>query len=429
MNMRILWFTNMLMPDAAKYLGYPELTANGWWMVSLLDRLKKENVKLGVVCTEGYRQQRFQINKIDFFIVPTPISRAILNRMRSSLSCKPNLKQIKLFSTIIKEWAPDVIHIHGTERDYGLVRARGMTSVPTMVSIQGLIQVYKRKIFGEIDTRELYGRSPFSTPFWRRNSTRRLRQFNMYASIEKEILQNTDIIAGRTTWDRAWAWCCNPKVKYRHVDEIMREEFYMNKPWSLQNCKRCQIFTTSGNQPLKGLHVLIEAIHFLKPIIPDIKLKVASNGFGGSARTPYARYISRLVEQYDLTSNVEFLGWINAEKLAHYHKQSHCFVTPSFIENSCNALQEAMLVGTPCIASNAGGLTTVLDESETGLCFPAGDSAMLAMCIKKILNDDELAVSLGQNARRIAHERHKPSKVVKQNLECYTELAAMNGKK
>lgn len=423
--MRVLWFTNIIMPDAAEYLGWPAPCGNGWWMVALLNHLKHHQLELGVVCSIGGKSHKFKAKGVDYFIVPTPIRRAILNRLGHPGSQKPSDGLLETFAGIVKAWKPDVIHVHGTEREYGLVRARNMTDVPTMVSIQGLIQVCRKKVFGELQQHEIYGRFPFR----RRQSYNRMRKYEVYAPIEKEILRNVDLVAGRTDWDQAWARSCNPAVRYRHIDEIMRTQFYEEKPWDLKNCARYRVFTTSGNQPLKGIHVLIEAIHFLKPLMPDIQLKVASQGFGNKSKRGYACYVRQLVQRYDLMNNVEFLGWIDADALAENHRQAHCFVIPSFIENGCNALQEAMLMGTPCIASYAGGLTTTLGKPDTGLSFPAGDSAMLAQCIRRIFENDELAVKFGRNARTVARKRHDPSRIVRQNLDCYTELAPPEGSK
>ena len=348
-----------------------------------------------------------------------------MRRLGLGLGSTPRRKQLAAYVAIIEAWKPDVIHIHGTERDYGLVYTRGFTNVPTMVSIQGLIQICQKKLFGELQKAEIIGRLSSIVPFWRKEILRTYRHFKVHANTEKEILRKVDMVAGRTAWDKAWAITCNPNGQYRHVDEIMRPDFYASAPWDIAQCNPNQIFTTSGCQPLKGLHILIEAVSFLKKVIPTIKLKVASHGFGAKVRTAYGRYIKRLVQRYELMENVAFIGWLDANELAQHIRQSNCFVTPSFIENGCNALQEAMLVGIPCIASHAGGLTTTLEPPNSGLTFPAGDAAMLAMCIRTVFKDQQRAIEMGQNAYQIARQRHDPAKVVQQNMDCYDQLISM----
>ena len=79
--------------------------------------------------------------------------------------------------------------------------------------------------------------------------------------------------------DYAWTWALAPGVGYRHVDELMREEFARAEPWSVGECRRHEIICTTANVALKGLHVLVEAIAVLRQVYPDVTLKVAASGF------------------------------------------------------------------------------------------------------------------------------------------------------
>ena len=104
---------------------------------------------------------------------------------------------------------------------------------------------------------------------------------------------------------------------------------------------------------------------------------------------------------------------------------ANCYVMPSFIENGCNALQEAMLVGVPAVATFTGGIPTTIDSERTGLTFPTGDSALLAWQISRIFQDGSLASRLGENARSTALERHDPARVEAELLNAYQELSRM----
>ena len=90
---------------------------------------------------------------------------------------------------------------------------------------------------------------------------------------------------------------------------------------------------------------------------------------------------------------------------------SQVFVAPSLIENSSNSLAEAMLAGVPCIVSLAGGMISMVKDQTTALCFPPGDYAMLAECLRMLFLDPVLAKRLAANAQVIAHMRHDPLRV------------------
>jgi glycosyltransferase involved in cell wall biosynthesis len=330
--------------------------------------------------------------------------------------------------SIVRKWNPDLVHVHGTEQDYGLLKAWGITDIPVIVSIQGLMTPCYRKTFGDLlpdelsrsFTTRLIGLDSESLYWWKRHR----RQ----APIEEQILRSADLILGRTEWDYASAWAIQPDLRYHHVDELMRSEFLTTSPWNIEKCHRHQILCTTASVPAKGLHVLLEAVWRLRPTYPDIVLNVAASGFAPRFSNDYARFVRDLIERWDLSSVVRFLGWIDAPELVRRLRAAHCYVTPSFNENGCNALQEAMLVGTPAIATACGGMLTTIEPRRTGLVFPAGDTALLAMQVHRLFQDDQLAQQIGAQARDVARKRHDPQRVEDQLLRAYAEATSRHGK-
>jgi len=390
-------------------------------MSALLERLKSRNgIKLAVVTSDVSQDDHFEVNGVEYFVVKGPWYAALQYRLGSLRPELPSRTRMSKYASIVKEWNPDVVHVHGTERDYGLLKSREHTDKPVVVSIQGVMAPYSRKACGDLLPREVDGvvRSAIGYKAFSLNLWQSLRA---KALTEQEILGSVDMVLGRTEWDRIWAWALNPHVRYRHVEELMRREFFEAQAWTLEGCRRHQLFCTSGPQPLKGLHILIEAIAKLRDCYPDIRLHVASGGFAPYPLNSYARFIFRLVNQLGLQQCVTFLGWMNACEQVEQLHQAHCFVTPSFIENSCNALQEAMLVGTPSIATSSGGLLTMIEAGRSGLHFPSGDVAMLAHGIHRLFCDDALASLVGAEARAVARSRNEPESVVEQLIEAYEE--------
>jgi glycosyltransferase involved in cell wall biosynthesis len=102
--------------------------------------------------------------------------------------------------------------------------------------------------------------------------------------------------------------------------------------------------------------------------------------------------------------------------------KSHAFILPSLIENSPNSLAEAMLVGTPSVASFVGGVPSMAKDNESALFFPSGDEAVLAEQIRRIFLDDDLARRLSVRAREVARVRHSKNKIVGDMLEIYESV-------
>jgi FkbM family methyltransferase len=66
---------------------------------------------------------------------------------------------------------------------------------------------------------------------------------------------------------------------------------------------------------------------------------------------------------------------------------------------------EAMLLGKPVVASNAGGLPEIVCDGSTGFLYEAGNPEDLANKIETLIRDPELRTSFGRKGLEIARER------------------------
>ena len=101
---------------------------------------------------------------------------------------------------------------------------------------------------------------------------------------------------------------------------------------------------------------------------------------------------------------------------------SHVFVSPSYIDNSPNAVCEAQLLGMPVISTYTGGLPSLIDDGRTGLFVPTGDAPMLAARLKEVFEDDSLAMRLGSQAHEVAARRHDPDAIVQEIVTAYEDV-------
>ena len=81
----------------------------------------------------------------------------------------------------------------------------------------------------------------------------------------------------------------------------------------------------------------------------------------------------------------------------------------SIAPTSGRPLTLAMANGVPSIAADVEGLRSLIRDGETGRIVPPGDPAALAEAIIGLLLDREKAGLLGQEARRVVQEDHRPS--------------------
>lgn len=97
--------------------------------------------------------------------------------------------------------------------------------------------------------------------------------------------------------------------------------------------------------------------------------------------------------------NVEILGFKdNVEK---YYKTSSIFSFSSFSEGYPNALIEAMSYGLPAVSYDCpSGPSDILRHEENGFLIKVGDVEGLSFYMQKLINDYDLRIFIGTNAKR-----------------------------
>lgn len=408
--MTIIWLVGFKLPEFSVALGEEPLNRGGWLpsLVGAIRSLKAE-IGLTIVC-EGKTRREVAIRGVRYVMMPR--------------------NQVARFIEVEK---PDVIHIHGTEGNWAAMPKDTFGSMPTVASLQGIIQGYYPHYTGALLPREV--KSVWNWPnilltrytvfrggeVWRtKRSDGELRAFKDFK-----------VFLGRTEWDKAWTKYLAPGAKYYHVGEILRAPFYEGGRSEETIVPRTIYCGASMNYPLKGGHWLLRAVASLKTKYPDIKLRVANatkvkplKGLVGWIKQgEYHRYLAKLIKELGLEKNVDLLASLTAEQVADELKKAEVFVLPSMCENSPNSLGEAMLMGCPAIATDVGGTKTILKDGEQGVLVPSGDPAILAYQIEQFFEHPEQARQYAKAAQADAEKRYDPQTVVKQLTEAYQTIS------
>jgi glycosyltransferase involved in cell wall biosynthesis len=112
------------------------------------------------------------------------------------------------------------------------------------------------------------------------------------------------------------------------------------------------------------------------------------------------------MKELDLYDNIIWLGALSQDKLAEQYAKARVFVLCSAIENHSSSLKEAMMVGTPCVASSVGGVPEYVTHGENGLLYRFEEYDILAMHIKRLFEDDTLSGRLSANAKESMRKLH-----------------------
>ena len=101
---------------------------------------------------------------------------------------------------------------------------------------------------------------------------------------------------------------------------------------------------------------------------------------------------------------------------------AHMFIHTSYIDNSPNSVCEAQLLGVPIIATNVGGISSLIVDKKTGILVPANDPIAMAAKIMDLSSDPKLCITLGKAGSQAAAERHNPQSILEQTLKICKEL-------
>lgn len=413
--MKVLWFTNIELPELSMALGRQSQVIGGW-MSALLEALRTQaSVELAVATmVPGQRVvSRHVVNTVTYYGLPSAKHRAEGLSSWFASSC----------NAVLEEFRPDIIHVHGTEDCYGLYTASLRAGPPTVVSIQGLVHVYRQHVGGGITLAKALEGGQAGLLSWLRYEEMQ-HQWAGRGRRERTILAQNRYFIGRTGWDQAHLLANNPAARYFHGDELLRPAFYKQK-WEWEAARRASIFCTAAHSPLKGFHLVLDAMSMLKDEFPEITVRVAgapwnaSRGFGF-----YGRYLKSLIDRRGLTARVTALPPLGAEQVASELASAAAFAIPSLIENSPNSLAEAMLVGTPCVAALVGGIPSMIEDGQTALGFQSGDATYLAHCLRRVLKDEALSRRLSTCGRAAAVARHNAGRLVADQLSIYRQVIA-----
>ncbi|BCL80619.1 glycosyltransferase family 4 protein [Ktedonobacteria bacterium brp13] len=149
-------------------------------------------------------------------------------------------------------------------------------------------------------------------------------------------------------------------------------------------------------EQMKGIELLIQALPSIIPLFPQTTLTIIGDG---SSKTDLLDLTTRLqLEQY-----VHFTGWVENKDLDSYYEKASIVVMPSIVAESFGGvILEAMSVGRPVIATKVGGIPEIIDDGVDGYLVEPKNSEQIAEKIIQLFSDEELLIVLGRNARKKA---------------------------
>jgi glycosyltransferase involved in cell wall biosynthesis len=166
------------------------------------------------------------------------------------------------------------------------------------------------------------------------------------------------------------------------------------------------VLFTGFVKPSKGIDSLIQAIKTVSVNLPDVQLLVAGEiSNHHSASSEYANRLQHLAQKLGVSQIVKLdFRYVPENELDEIISSASVVVLP-YRDQVCGesgVLWRVASFGKPVIVSDVPKFAGVLEDYETALFFPPGDSTSLAACIKILLTNHGLAERIGANLRNLA---------------------------
>jgi D-inositol-3-phosphate glycosyltransferase len=157
-------------------------------------------------------------------------------------------------------------------------------------------------------------------------------------------------------------------------------------------------------EPLKGIDKILYAIANLQ------KGDILSNCpnhliiIGGDPNTTTAdtnqemARLQQLCRDLNINNLVLFLGKQSQDTLPYYYSAAEIVLVPSHYESFGLVALEAMACGIPVIATQVGGLTTLVRNGVTGYTVPDDDPQALELSLTQLICKDEIRKRMSLNA-------------------------------
>lgn len=174
------------------------------------------------------------------------------------------------------------------------------------------------------------------------------------------------------------------------------------------------LFSISGLAKCKNINILIEALNCLKKQgEKKVFLYIAGDG-------PERKNLEQKINQYKLNKQVFLLGY--QKNIGDLLEQTDIYLHPCYIEGFGIAVAEAMMASKPMILADAGALPELIENEKSGFIVDPFDAGAWADAILKLVEDNELAKTLGENARKRAEELFSIEPYVSSYESLYQEL-------
>lgn len=167
----------------------------------------------------------------------------------------------------------------------------------------------------------------------------------------------------------------------------------------------------------KNLEVVIRSIEILKKMQPNVKLVLVGDG-------PHRRSLEELTSKLGLESNIEFLGYVSAQKKMEMIASSNALVFPSLCEGFGIVILEAFSQRRPVLVSNVRPLSDIASHTKNGFVLDPHDEKIWAEHLLELITNPSRALEMGKEGNKTLADFFSRESMYDKILEMYASCQA-----
>ena len=164
----------------------------------------------------------------------------------------------------------------------------------------------------------------------------------------------------------------------------------------------------------KGIFEFVEAVNRLKRLSVDFRACGASDFGNPSAVSP------EQLHEWETIGPIRFLGHV--ESVENVLQDADIVVLPSHREGTPRFLLEAAAMGKPIITCDVPGCREIVTDGREGLLVPANNPTALSVAIERLVDDPELRLRMGKEARKRVQRDFNEQEVIDLTWKVYYDL-------
>lgn len=280
----------------------------------------------------------------------------ILDNLKHQISPLNDVKAVTEVRKIIREFEPDIVHVHSSK-----------------AGVVGRVAAYKENV-----------KSVFTAHSWAfTEGVPKIKRI-LYIMIERFLAKRTTHIISVSKYDDELALKCrvvNEKIPhsvvYNGVEPIKKSLTELPDKLNL-------IMVARFSEPKDHEGLINE--------LSKIDNSLYTMTFVGDG--PNLNRSKTLVEQLGMKASINFVGF--QSDVTEYLDKANCFILISKREGFPISILEAMAFGIPTIASNVGGISEEVIHNETGFLLDSNEE--ISETVLKVVNDKEKLCEMGDSA-------------------------------